>query len=44
MIGIARAMGVRGVMLFSYDWAVASGEGSGGRTFLSRVGEASFGR
>jgi len=44
MISIARGMGVRGVMLFSYDWAVASGEDAGEVTFLRRVGEVGFGR
>ncbi len=44
MIGTARRMGVRGVMLFSYDWAVSSGEDSGDVPFLHRVGEAGFGR
>ena len=44
MIGIARDMGVRGVVLFSYDWAVASGETAGDLPFLRRVGEEGFGR
>jgi uncharacterized lipoprotein YddW (UPF0748 family) len=44
MIGIARGMGVLGIMLFSYDWAVASGEAAGEVPFLRRVGEAGFGR
>jgi uncharacterized lipoprotein YddW (UPF0748 family) len=44
MIGIARGMGVRGVVLFSYDWAVASGESPDDVPFLRRVGEAGFGR
>lgn len=43
-IAIARRMGVRGVMLFSYGWAVSSGESVGDMTFLSRVGEVGFGR
>ena len=43
-IGIARRLGVRGVMLFSYDWAVRSGEPEGDVPFLRRLGEAGFGR
>jgi len=38
-IQIARGLGTRGIVLFSYDWAVSQGEGAGGRTFLQRVGE-----
>jgi len=37
-IRIARSLGTRGIVLFSYDWAVSQGEGAGGRTFLERVG------
>ena len=44
MIGIAQGLGVRGVVLFSYDWAVASGESADGLPFLRRVAEAGFGR
>ncbi len=41
-ISTARRLGVRGVMLFSYDWAVRSVEGAGDITLLQRVGEAGF--
>lgn len=41
-IRIARGLGARGVVLFSYDWAVSE-EGSGGGSFLDRVGAAAFG-
>jgi uncharacterized lipoprotein YddW (UPF0748 family) len=41
-ISIARELGSRGVLLFSYDWAVSpSGEGEEG--FLGLVGCSSFG-
>ncbi len=40
-IAIARRLGTRGVLLFSYDWAV-SPEGGGGESFLERIGR-SFG-
>ncbi|MGM0669908.1 MAG: hypothetical protein ACQET1_09315, partial [Gemmatimonadota bacterium] len=41
-IRIARRMGARGVVLFSYDWAVSEGESDGGRSFLDRVGAEMF--
>jgi len=37
-IDIARRIGVRGFLLFSYDWSVAYGAAAGGRPFLERVG------
>ena len=37
-LGIAGQAGLRGFVLFSYDWAVAFGEGSDGVPFLQRVG------
>ena len=37
-IDIAQRIGVRGFLLFSYDWSVAYGAASGGRPFLERVG------
>ena len=40
-ISIARELGSRGVLLFSYDWAV-SPSGGGGESFLERVGRSSF--
>ena len=43
-IATARRLGVRGVMLFSYDWAVRSDQGAGDTTLLQRVGEAGFAR
>ena len=43
-IRIAEELGTRGVVLFSYDWAVSEGEGQGGRTFLERVGAEMFRR
>ena len=43
-IATARHLGVRGVILFSYDWAVRSDEGVGDATLLQRVGEAGFAR
>lgn len=43
-IRIAGSLGTRGVVLFSYDWAVSEGEGDGNRTFLQRVGSEAFGR
>jgi uncharacterized lipoprotein YddW (UPF0748 family) len=42
-IRIAEGLGTRGVVLFSYDWAVAEGESAGGRTLLQRLG-AEFSR
>jgi uncharacterized lipoprotein YddW (UPF0748 family) len=41
-IQIARDLGARGVVLFSYDWAVAEGESDGETSFLDRVGERMF--
>jgi len=41
---IANDMGVRGIVLFSYDWAVGQGPPAGGRTFLERVGAEAFRR
>ena len=41
-IDILRELGVRGLVLFSYDWAVSSGESAGGVPFLARVGRAAF--
>ena len=38
-IRIAEGLGTKGVVLFSYDWAVSDGEGQRGRTFLERVGD-----
>lgn len=43
-IRIARELGARGVVLFSYDWAVSEGESDGGRSFLDRVGGEMFRR
>ncbi len=43
-IRIAESLGTRGVVLFSYDWAVSEGEAAGGRTFLERVGAEMFRR
>ena len=43
-IRIAGGLGTRGVVLFSYDWAVSEGEGEGGLTFLERVGAEMFRR
>ncbi len=37
-IEIAQRIGVRGFLLFSYDWSVAYGASGGGRPFLERVG------
>lgn len=41
-IDILRELGARGMVLFSYDWAVSSGESAGGVPFLARVGRAVF--
>ncbi|MFC1576016.1 glycoside hydrolase family 10 protein, partial [Gemmatimonadota bacterium] len=41
-IRIARGLGAKGVVLFSYDWAVSQGESDGGRSFLDRVGAEAF--
>jgi len=43
-IDIARRLGTRGVVLFSYDWAVSEGESDGERSFLDRVGAEAFRR
>jgi uncharacterized lipoprotein YddW (UPF0748 family) len=43
-IRIAESLGTRGVVLFSYDWAVAEGASAGGRTFLQRIGAEMFRR
>ena len=37
-IEIAQRLGVRGFLLFSYDWSVAYGAAGGGLPFLERVG------
>jgi hypothetical protein len=37
-IEIAQRIGVRGFLLFSYDWSVAYGAAAGGQPFLERVG------
>ena len=37
-IDITRRIGVRGFLLFSYDWAVAYGPAADGQPFLARVG------
>ena len=37
-IEIAQRIGVRGFLLFSYDWSVAYGAAGGGQPFLERVG------
>lgn len=42
-IDLARREGVGGLVLFSYDWAVAEGSPAGGGSFLGRVGNARFG-
>ena len=41
-IRIAGGLGTRGVVLFSYDWAVSEGEWEGDRSFLERVGAEAF--
>ena len=41
-IDILRELGARGMVLFSYDWAVSDGESAGGVPFLTRVGRARF--
>jgi len=43
-IRIAGNLGTRGVVLFSYDWAVSEGEWEGNRSFLERVGAEAFRR
>lgn len=40
-IDISQRIGVRGFMLFSYDWSVANGPAANGRPFLERVGRYS---
>ncbi len=42
-IDLARAEGAGGVILFSYDWAVAEGSPGDGQTLLERIGRARFG-
>ena len=37
-IDITQRIGVRGFLLFSYDWSVAYGPAAGGQLFLERVG------
>ncbi len=37
-IDITQRIGVRGFLLFSYDWSVAYGPSAGGQPFLERVG------
>ena len=37
-IDITQRIGVRGFLLFSYDWSVAYGPAAGGQPFLERVG------
>lgn len=37
-IDITQRIGVRGFLLFSYDWSVASGPAADGQPFLERVG------
>ena len=37
-IDITQRIGVRGFLLFSYDWSVAYGPAAGGKLFLERVG------
>ena len=41
-IGIARAAGAGGVILFSYDWIVGEGSRRSGRAFLRDVGRRAF--
>jgi len=41
-IRIARELGARGVVLFSYDWAVSEGESDGDLSLLDRVGAEMF--
>jgi len=43
-IRIARSLGTRGTVLFSYDWAVSEGESDGDLSFLDRVGGELFRR
>jgi uncharacterized lipoprotein YddW (UPF0748 family) len=39
---LARELGVKGIVLFSYDWAVSEGESDGDLSFLDRVGSEMF--
>ena len=41
-IDIAQGLGVRGTVLFSYDWAVSEGESDGDRSLLDRIGAEMF--
>jgi uncharacterized lipoprotein YddW (UPF0748 family) len=43
-IRLARNLGTRGVVLFSYDWAVSEGQSLGYPDFLQRVAEEGFRR
>lgn len=43
-VRIARSLGTRGTVLFSYDWAVSEGESDGEQSFLDRVGAELFRR
>lgn len=43
-IRLARSIGVGGVALFSYDWAVGDGAVAAGGPYLDRVGQEAFGR
>jgi len=43
-IRIARQLRTRGVVLFSYDWAVAEGESQGNQSLLDRIGQEMFRR
>jgi uncharacterized lipoprotein YddW (UPF0748 family) len=43
-IRTADRLGTRGVVLFSYDWAVSQGETDAGRSFLDRIGIDAFRR
>ena len=43
-IAIARRSGARGIVLFSYDWAVTDGSPKGTRLFLEQVSTGAFGR
>jgi uncharacterized lipoprotein YddW (UPF0748 family) len=43
-IQIARDEGAKGVVLFSYDWAISEGESEGELSLLDRIGSAVFRR
>lgn len=43
-MGIARELGVKGTVLFSYDWAVSEGESDGNLSLLDRIGAEMFRR